>query len=409
MNEPIDVLVLTGFLGAGKTTLLNRMLTSPGAKRIAVLVNEFGDIGIDHDLLFNGPQQSVTLSNGCLCCRLDGGLLQSLLSIAERTEALDTLVIELSGLADPVPVLETLCADLRLCRAFRLRGVVALADARHILGQLDGLPLARRQIAMADRILLNKTDLASEADLDRAEAALRAISRHAPIGRVRDCDTDIGALLEMTPLSARTAPDSGPTHARAASVSLALEGAIDALKFGRWMQALAGAPAPLWRIKGILNLWGDDDQFWFQAVGSEYDCRPGRAWCEGELRQSRLVFIGEQLDEPALDQGLRGCLTSAAPPSAGGADRFGRWHQEIAPQRLDQIKFWMRQNFGFPAHVPILIKEVPCAKPDCPPVETAIMALVEGAPPRLFKVRASINELTFDQVYDLMENPMPCC
>lgn len=464
MTTPADVHILTGFLGAGKTTLLNRILTAPTNQRIAVIVNEFGEIGIDHDLLIAGGRDVVEMSNGCICCSVNGDLVRGLMQLAARRETFDLLVIEMTGLADPAPVVQLLHADASLRNAFRLRSVVTMVDARHAARQVAEMPEARAQLAFADVVLVNKIDLATPEALDALEQGLRAFNSYAPVLRTRNAGTDIGALLNVAPISQTTLPqqESSPLlplegagsgvgiylverapsaafasrrhslpqeereaehlrhqsqfkceethhHSHMQTVSLTQTGALDGLKLGAWLQRLAAADADILRIKGILHLWGDPDQFWFQGVQREYDCRPGRRWRDDEYRISRLVFIGRDLDEATLREGFAGCVTDAPEPSRGTADRFGRWHEEIAPQRLDQIRFWMRQNFGYPPHIPILVKEVPCAKPGCPPIETAIVALIDDAPPQLFKVQASINDLTFDQVYDLMENPMPCC
>lgn len=414
-QAPVDVIVLTGFLGAGKTTLLNRILTAPTARRIAVIVNEFGKIGIDHDLLLAGGQHVVEMSNGCICCSVNGDLLRGLLALSERRADFDMLVIETTGLADPAPVVQSLSADARLRDAYRLRGVVAIVDAKHVGAQIAAHPEARNQIAFADFVLINKTDLATPEWLDQLEHDLRRLSGHAPIHRTRDAETDIEALLDLAPVSQipfRHCGHVGHAHHHLQdmqTVCIAASGALDGLKLGAWLQDISENGADILRIKGILHIWGDPDQFWFQGVQREYDCRPGRRWRDDETRTNRLVVIGKHLDESALRDGFESCVTTIAEPSRTTPDRFGRWHEEISPQRIDQIRFWMRQNFGFPIGIPILVKEVPCAKQGCPPIETAIIALVDDAPPRLFKVQASINDLTFDQVYDLMENPMPCC
>ena len=411
MQAPVDVIVLTGFLGAGKTTLLNRILTAPTARRIAVIVNEFGKISIDHDLLLAGTRNVIEMSNGCICCSVNGDLLRGLLEVSQRRGDFDTLVIETTGLADPVSVVQSLSADAHLRKAYRLRGVVAMVDAKHVAAQIGTHPDARNQIAFADLVLVNKTDLATSESLDQLDNELRRINGHAPIQRTRDAETDIDALLDLAPVEAhRDHHEHAHHHLHdMQTVCIAACGARDGLKLGAWLQEISESGADILRIKGILHIWGDPDQFWFQGVQREYDCRPGRRWRDDEARLNRLVFIGRHLDETALRDGFQRCVTTVAEPSRITTDRFGRWHEEISPQRIDQIRFWMRQNFGFPIRIPILVKEVPCAKPGCPPIETAIIALVDDAPPRLFKVQASINNLTFDQVYDLMENPMPCC
>jgi hypothetical protein len=161
-------------------------------------------------------------------------------------------------------------------------------------------------------------------------------------------------------------------------------------------------------MKGILSLRGDPDQFWFQGVQIEFEGRPGRAWSRGEDRVNRLVFIGRNLDQEKITRGFRQCFFTGNDATAQALDPFGR-NVEVSSFTLDQIRYWMRQNFGFPKEAPIVIKEVPCVKPGCPPIETAIMAILKHEPPRLFKVQHTINDITFDHIYDLIENPMPCC
>jgi hypothetical protein len=162
-------------------------------------------------------------------------------------------------------------------------------------------------------------------------------------------------------------------------------------------------------MKGILNLKGDSDQFLLQGVHWDFEGRPGRAWGTKEKRINRLVFIGRSLDRKKITEGFEHCFfTAGSRDPATDADPFGRYI-EISPYTLEQIRYWMRQNFNFPKDVPIVIKEVPCVKDKCPPIETSIMAMEKNAPPRAFKVQKPINEITFDHIYNLIENPMPCC
>jgi hypothetical protein len=163
------------------------------------------------------------------------------------------------------------------------------------------------------------------------------------------------------------------------------------------------------RMKGILNLKGDDDQFLLQGVHWDFEGRPGRAWAENEQRVNRIVFIGRKLDAEKIKRGFAGCFYAAGSRDAATeGDPFGRYI-EISPYTLEQIRYWMRQNFNYPNDIPIVIKEVPCVKDQCPPIETSILAMEKNAPPRAFKVQKPINEITFDHIYNLIENPMPCC
>ena len=185
---------------------------------------------------------------------------------------------------------------------------------------------------------------------------------------------------------------------------------VDGLKLSLWFRALiAECGGNLLRMKGILNLRGDANEFLFQGVHMEFEGKPGRPWSAAEERINRLVFIGRHLDAEKIRTGFMACLSAPGDSTPSVNDPFGRINVEISPARLDQIRYWMRQNFGFPKDAPIVVKEVPCVKPGCPPIETAIVAVLRNEPPRLFKVQHPIDEITFDHVYDLIENPMPCC
>jgi hypothetical protein len=181
------------------------------------------------------------------------------------------------------------------------------------------------------------------------------------------------------------------------------------MKLSVWFRSLiAEFGKDILRMKGILNLRGDTEQFLLQGVHSDFEGRPGRAWADCEDRLNRLVFIGRKLDVERIKDGFGRCLFLGSQAPNENPDPFGRY-VEISPYTLDQIRYWMRQNFNFPNDIPIAIKEVPCVKDGCPPIETAIMAIVKNAPPRMFKIQRPINEVTFDHVYNLIENPMPCC
>jgi G3E family GTPase len=417
-SNKAPVIILTGFLGAGKTTLLNRILTADHGRRIAVIVNEFGEVGIDHHLLLASDQDVVQMNNGCICCTVRGDLVRALFQLLEHREGFDTVVIETTGLAEPAPVAQTLYADEAFRREFTLAGVVTVVDAKHIAGQIDASEEARAQISFADLLLLNKTDLSAPQELDEIEKKIGALNAVAKVCRSRNADVDLAAVLEPAHADlaqriegAVAAHRSGHHHhLHVATVCIVEPGDLDGLKVSMWFRSLiAECGADMLRMKGILNLRGDCDQFLFQGVQTEFEGRPGRAWAASENRINRLVFIGRKLDRDMITAGFKRCFFSGAEDGAGPPDPFGRRNLEVSPFTLDQIRFWMRQNFGFPHDAPIVIKEVPCVKPGCPPIETTIMAILSHEPPRLFKVQRTINEITFDNIYDLIENPLPCC
>jgi G3E family GTPase len=358
------------------------------------------------------------MNNGCICCTVRGDLLRSLFQLLEHRSAFDMVVIETSGLAEPAPVAQTLYADERIRSEFTLEGVVTIVDAKHIAGQLEESDEAREQIAFADLILLNKTDLATPEQLDQLEETLGQLNEVAIVYRTRNSDMDLAVLFDMGKADlaqkrdGAVAPHGHDHHhhlQNVSTVSIVESGDLDGLKVSLWFRSLiAEFGANMLRMKGVLSLHGDPDEFLFQGVQTDFEGKPGRAWGAGADRLNRLVFIGRKLDQEKITQDFKDCLFTAGEASSVSPDPFGR-NVEVSPFTLDQIRYWMRQNFGFPKDAPIVIKEVPCVKPGCPPIETAIMAILKNEPPRLFKIQRTINDITFDHVYDLIENPMPCC
>jgi len=439
-SKKASVIIVTGFLGAGKTTLVNRILTADHGRRIAVIVNEFGEVGIDHHLLISSDQQVIQMNNGCICCTVRGDLVRSLFELSEHRSKFDTVIIETTGLAEPAPVAQTLYSDERIRSEFALDGVITVVDAKHVAAQLEESVEACEQIAFADLVILNKTDLAAAEELDRIEQQIGQLNKVAKIFRTRNSKLDLDAVfgVESADLEQRidaAIADHDEHHDRdddhghrghdghshddhhrhhnhlqnVMTVCLAEPGELDGMKLSVWFRSqIAEFGANLLRMKGILNLRGDPDQFLFQGVRMDFEGRPGRAWSADEHRLNRLVFIGRKLDQEAIMQGFKSCLFTGGADAVMARDQFGR-SSEISPLTLDQIRYWMRQNFGFSKEIPIIVKEVPCVKPSCPPIETAIVAVLKNQSPRHFKIQRTINEITFDNVYDLIENPMPCC
>jgi G3E family GTPase len=421
-----SVIILTGFLGSGKTTLLNRILTAEHGRRVAVIVNEFGEVGIDHHLLLSSDQEVVQMNNGCVCCTVRGDLVRSFFQLMEHRDKFDTVVIETTGLAEPAPVAQSIYSDERIRSQFTLAGVVTVVDAKYIATRLEESAEACEQIAFADLILLNKTDLSAPEQLDETEQQIGRLNKVAKIHRTRNAELDLASIFDLgTDFSVKLEDRDDHHHQHdhhhhghhhhnhlqnIDTVCIEQPGDLDGLKVSMWFRSvIAQLGDKILRMKGILNLKGDNDQFLLQGVHWDFEGRPGRAWGPDEERMNRLVFIGRALDCDRITEGFEKCLfTPGSRDPATDGDPFGRYI-EISPYTLEQIRYWMRQNFNFPKDVPIVIKEVPCVKEKCPPIETSIMALEKNAPPRAFKVQKPINEITFDHIYGLIENPMPCC
>src|ERR1019366_1205907 len=196
-TDPIPVTVITGFLGAGKTTLLNRILSERHGRRLAVIENEFGEIGVDNQLVIQSDEELFEMNNGCICCSVRGDLIRILGRLLKRKDRLDGILIETTGLANPGPVAQTFFTDEEMRRNFRLDGIVTVVDAKHVASHLDADDESVKQLAFADVILLNKTDLASPAELDALHARIRGINAVASVHRTRDCDVDLARVLDI--------------------------------------------------------------------------------------------------------------------------------------------------------------------------------------------------------------------
>ena len=322
--QAIPVTILTGFLGAGKTTLLNRILTEQHGQRIAVIENEFGEAGIDQELLVEQAEDEVVvMNNGCICCTVRSDLVRILGDLARRREAgeLDftRAIIETTGLADPLPVAQTFFMEEAIRDAYDLDAIITVVDAKHAMGQLDEHREAREQAGFADRILLSKTDLAEEADTAALIARLQAINPRAPIRRVLFGATDLADVLDINGFDLDDILQIEPKflaaghhhHQHHDDIGSFVYRSTEPFIFDR-LEAVFGEligrfGKDLLRYKGILNIQGDERRLIFQGVQAVAGGTPGAPWREGEQRDSVLVFIGRNLPREVFHGVLAMC------------------------------------------------------------------------------------------------------
>lgn len=351
-TTPIPVTVLTGYLGAGKTTLLNRILTEDHGKKYAVIVNEFGEIGIDNDLIVESDEEIYEMNNGCVCCTVRGDLIRVVQGLTRRQGRFDAIILETTGLADPVPVAQTFFMDDDVRAKTQLDAVIALVDAKHLPLRLKDSPEAEDQIAFADVVLVNKSDLVSEDELAAIETTVRKINPSAQIHRTQRSNIELDKILDRGAFDLARAietdphflddgkehhdhshdhecgPDcdhdhhhhhhdhdhdhdhklSGDKHDTSVKSISLRAGTLDPKKFFPWIQKTTQLDGPnILRLKGIIALEDDDDRYVVQGIHMIVEGDHNRPWKQDEARESRIVFIGRDLDAEKLERTFKAC------------------------------------------------------------------------------------------------------
>jgi G3E family GTPase len=342
--DKIPVTVLTGYLGAGKTTLLNRILSEPHGKKYAVIVNEFGEIGIDNELVVNADEEVFEMNNGCICCTVRGDLVRIIDGLMRRKGKFDAIIVETTGLADPAPVAQTFFVDEAVGAKTKLDAVVTVADAMWLKDRLKDAPEAKNQIAFADVILINKTDLVTAEELRDVEAHIRALNPYARLHRTERAKVDIAEVLGRNAFDLdrildiepnflegeghdhdhhhdHSHDDHGAHHHHHGngikhyhdedmqSVSLRSDKPLNPDKFFPWVQDLVATEGQnILRSKGILSFKDDPERFVFQGVHMILDGDHQRPWGADETRDSRIVFIGRNLPAEKIRQGFESCI-----------------------------------------------------------------------------------------------------
>ncbi|MBZ9708848.1 GTP-binding protein [Mesorhizobium sp. ESP7-2] len=316
--ERTPVTVLTGYLGSGKTTLLNRILTEKHGKKYAVIVNEFGEVGIDNDLIVDADEEVFEMNNGCICCTVRGDLIRIIEGLMRRRDRFDAILVETTGLADPAPVAQTFFVDEDVRTKTKLDAIITVVDAKHLLGELGKAHEAQEQLAFADIVLLNKTDLVSAEEQKQVEERIRRINPTAAIHGTERCSVGLEKILDRNAFDLDRILEVEPDFLDAfhehehdehvTSFSLVMKEPLDPQRFMPWIGMITQHfGMDILRMKGILAFKGDNDRFVVQAVHMLLEGDHQRPWKDDEERVSRLVFIGRNLRKDIINDGFLAC------------------------------------------------------------------------------------------------------
>lgn len=335
-TQRIPVTILTGFLGAGKTTLLNRILTENHGKKIAVIENEFGEVGIDHALVMNAEEEVFEMNNGCICCTVRGDLIRILGKLAQKKNKFDYVIIETTGMANPTPVAQTFFLDSEIQEHYELDGIIALVDAKHIGLHLHESSECQEQIGFSDVILLNKTDLVTADEIKTLKDELTKRNPYARLHETTNAEIPFQEILDQKSFNLEKVLEMKPqflaqpkehhhhhhdhNHQKGvSSVGIEAKGNLNPQKFQKWISDVLQKQADdIFRSKGILSLEGEPKKYIFQGVHALMDGTLGKEWAPSEERHNVLVFIGKNLNREELTTGFQRCLVNSPSQKEAG-------------------------------------------------------------------------------------------
>ena len=318
----VPVTILTGFLGAGKTTLLNRILKEDHGQRIAVIENEFGEVGVDSAIIEKSDEQIVEMNNGCVCCTVRGDLIRILGTLREKRDTgalkFDRVIIETTGMADPGPVAQTFFTDEEIGKYYLLDSILTVVDAKHAEKQLDEFREAQEQVGFADRILMSKTDLVAEEETVKLIERLRRMNPRAPVKKVHFGEAPIEEILDIRGFNLNAILELDPEflaeshhehHDEVESFVFRSKKPFNGDKLEQFLSGIIQVYGPdLLRYKGVLWMKGNPRRVVFQGVHMMMGGDLGKPWAKGESKESIMVFIGKKLPKDLFLAGMEQCL-----------------------------------------------------------------------------------------------------